>query len=133
VAAGPPPLAAPPVPAPPSAQLPALSPAPPPAPAPAQPAIVPPVATPPTGRETASVPSSPAPTLRESVQGLSLDVLVYSDVPAQRLVFISGQKYVEGQQIDERLVLEAITPEGAVLAREGQRYLLRPKTNPYVR
>jgi hypothetical protein len=64
---------------------------------------------------------------------LTLDVLVYSDTPAQRLVFISGKRYGEGDQVDGKYLVESITAEGAVLSREGQRLLLRPKSNPYVR
>ena len=63
---------------------------------------------------------------------LTLDVLVYSDVPAERLVFINGKKYVEGQTVADDTVLEQITPDGAVLRHEGQRVVLRPKLNPYV-
>jgi hypothetical protein len=60
-------------------------------------------------------------------------VLVYSDVAAERLVFINGRKYVEGQAIEGGIVLERITPEGAVLRHEGRRVVLRPRLNPYVR
>jgi hypothetical protein len=58
--------------------------------------------------------------------GPTLDVLVYSDKPAERLVFISGRKYVEGQHTDEGMVVEAITPEGAMLSHQGRRFLLQP-------
>jgi general secretion pathway protein B len=63
----------------------------------------------------------------------ALDVLVYSDVPAERLVFINGRKYVEGQPLDSDTVLEQITPEGAVLRHQGKPLVLRPKLNPYAR
>jgi hypothetical protein len=62
---------------------------------------------------------------------LTLDVLVYSDVPAERMVFINGKKYIEGQTVDGDAVLEQITPDGAVLSQRGQRVVLRPKLNPY--
>jgi hypothetical protein len=64
---------------------------------------------------------------------LALDVLVYSEVPAERLVFINGRKYVEGQAVSEDAVVEQITPEGAILVQAGRRIVLRPKLNPYVR
>jgi hypothetical protein len=64
---------------------------------------------------------------------LTLDVLVYSEVPAERLVFISGRKYVEGQTLDGETVVEQITPDGAVLQHQGKRIVLRPKLNPYAR
>ena len=65
---------------------------------------------------------------------LSLDVLVYSAVPAERLVFINSRKYVEGQAVDGGLVIEAITADGVIVSGgEGQRFLLRTRLNPYVR
>jgi hypothetical protein len=65
---------------------------------------------------------------------LSLDVLVYSDVPAERMVFINGRKYVEGQTVgDDNGVIEQITPDGAVLRQGDKRVVLRPKLNPYSR
>jgi hypothetical protein len=63
---------------------------------------------------------------------LRLDVLVYSESAAERMVFINGRKYVEGQMVDGPVLLESITREGAVLSHEGQRLLLRPRLNPYV-
>jgi hypothetical protein len=60
-------------------------------------------------------------------------VLVYSDVPADRLVFIHGRKYVEGQVVDGGAVVEQITADGAVLRHEGRQIVLRPKLNPYAR
>ena len=56
---------------------------------------------------------------------LRLEVLVYAETPAQRMVFINGRKYVEGGRIDESLVVEEITQDGTVLSRQGQRFLLR--------
>jgi general secretion pathway protein B len=64
---------------------------------------------------------------------LTLDVLVYSDIPAERLVFINGRKYVEGQMLDGDAVVEQITPEGATLRYQGKQFVLRPKLNPYAR
>jgi general secretion pathway protein B len=64
---------------------------------------------------------------------LTLDVLVYSDVPAERMVFINGRKYVEGQAVNEDAVVEQITQEGAILRRQGKRVVLRPRLNPYAR
>jgi general secretion pathway protein B len=75
--------------------------------------------------------ASPAPA--QGLPRLTLDVLVYSDVPAERFVFINGRKYVEGQVVEDGGVVEQITPEGAILRREGKQIVLRPKLNPYVR
>jgi hypothetical protein len=74
-----------------------------------------------------------APAFREAVSKMTLDVLVFAERGEDRMVFISGHKYVEGQRVSDRFSVEAITREGALLVFEGQRYLLRPKTNPYLR
>jgi hypothetical protein len=42
------------------------------------------------------------------------------------MVVISGRRYVKGQLVDGRYLLEDITPEGAVLSYRGERTLLRP-------
>ena len=85
--------------------------------------------TPSDGGSSRTAPPAPAPaSLR-----LALDVLVYSEVPAERLVFINGRKYVEGQMVDEGAVIEHITPDGAILRHEGRQIVLRPKLNPYTR
>ena len=56
---------------------------------------------------------------------MSLQFLVYSDVPAERLVFINNQKYVEGQSIDGTVVVEEITLDAVILSQQGKRFLLR--------
>jgi general secretion pathway protein B len=72
-------------------------------------------------------PEPPAePTLREASGNLTLDVFVYTDLEADRMVVISGRRYVKGQLVDGRYLLEDITPEGAVLSYRGERTLLRP-------
>jgi hypothetical protein len=75
--------------------------------------------------------AQPAPP--QTLPRLTLDVLVYSEVPAERLVFINGRKYVEGQSLDGDAIVEQITPDGAVLQHQGKRIVLRPKLNPYTR
>jgi hypothetical protein len=56
---------------------------------------------------------------------LHLQVLVYSEVPSGRLVFINNKKYVEGQRIDADLVIERITSDGVFVSYQGKRVLLR--------
>ena len=95
----------------------------------AQPAVVAaPAPLPDAGAGRGAQPASP-----QTLPRLTLDVLVYSEVPAERLVFISGRKYVEGQMLDGDTVVEQITPDGAVLQHQGKRIVLRPKLNPYAR
>jgi general secretion pathway protein B len=65
----------------------------------------------------------PAP-LRASLSPLKLEVLYYADVATDRMVFINGRKYVEGQTVESKAVLVHIARDGAVLSYEGQRFLL---------
>jgi hypothetical protein len=76
---------------------------------------------------------SPRASPAEAPARFTLDVLVYSDAPAERLVFINGRKYVEGQAVDGETVVEEITPNGAVLRQANRRIVLSPKLNPYAR
>jgi general secretion pathway protein B len=80
---------------------------------------------------TAPAPDRPAASVQPGdeigsrAQKLALQALVYSEVPRQRMVFINGRKYVEGDTVEGDLRLETITEEGALLSYQGQRYLLR--------
>ncbi|MBI4573592.1 MAG: general secretion pathway protein GspB [candidate division NC10 bacterium] len=66
------------------------------------------------------------PTLGEALARMKLDIFVYTEVPKDRMVIINGRKYVEGEQVEELYLLEAITREGAVLTYQGERALLQP-------
>jgi hypothetical protein len=72
---------------------------------------------PPAGEPPQSVP--------EQIAKMKLQMVVYSEVPTQRLIFIDNQKYVEGSSIDGKVIVESITPEGAVLNYQGKRFPLR--------
>jgi hypothetical protein len=56
---------------------------------------------------------------------LKLTVHVYAEQPGDRLVFINGSKYVQGDRIEGKAVLEEITQDGAVVSYEGRRTVLR--------
>jgi Type II secretion system protein B len=56
---------------------------------------------------------------------LKLEALIYSDVPAQRMVFVNGRRYVEGDVIDGRFRIEEIQDEGVQLSDQGRRFILR--------
>lgn len=58
---------------------------------------------------------------------LNLDLLVYNDTPSVRFVVINGRKYREGERLTEGPTLESITPDGVVLANQGQRFTLNRK------
>jgi len=64
--------------------------------------------------------------LREAVARMNMSVLAYAENKAERMVFINGRKYAEGDYIDGQYLLESITPEGAVLTYEGEQAVLRP-------
>ena len=95
--------------------------------------VAPPAAPAPSPPPAAAAGQVARPVPAEPAAQLTLDVLVYSDVPAERLVFINGRKYVEGQAVSEDAVLEQITPDGAILRHRGKQVALRPKLNPYAR
>jgi general secretion pathway protein B len=92
--------------------------------------------TPPVGQDstpreqTIARPSPPppenGPTLQEAVAKMKMGVFVYTEVKAKRVVVIDGRSYVEGDLVDGRYLVEAITSEGVVLSREGERALLKP-------
>ena len=75
--------------------------------------------------ETTPTASGPAGDLRAMVSKLSLQVLSWSADPKDRFVFVNGRKYVEGQAIDDKLVIERITDGGVVLTYQGERTTLR--------
>jgi hypothetical protein len=62
----------------------------------------------------------------ETLARLRLEVLVYADAPAERMAFINGRKYVEGQTIDGAIRVERITEEGVVVSGQGREFVLRP-------
>ena len=83
------------------------------------------------GRADAGAPSAPSPppgvpALGAAIPKMTLNVLVYADAEADRMVMINGQRYVKGQRVDGHYLVEDITPEGVLLSFEGERALLRP-------
>jgi hypothetical protein len=100
-------------------------------PAPPTAALTPPRPAPATQRAEPSVPPNPPASAVPSGGGdelskLKLTVHVWADKPGERLVFINGRKYVQGDRIEDKALLEEITQEGALVSYEGRRSLLRP-------
>jgi hypothetical protein len=88
--------------------------------APSPPSRAPAIADRPTDRAAhASTPSAPV-----DAPAITLQVLVYSETPAQRMVFIGGRRYAEGDAIDAETVLERINADGAEFRRRGQRFVI---------
>jgi len=76
------------------------------------PATTPPVA--------AAKPAAPP-----EASGLRLEALIYADVPTERMVFINGRRYREGDSIDGRLRIEEIREDGVELSDQGRRFTWR--------
>jgi general secretion pathway protein B len=106
-------------------------------------AVVSPAATPPVSKPPQRATPRPTPDARGTVteprvapvtpvvppptdrSKLKLEVLSYSDVPAQRLVFINGRRYREGDTVDGGAKVVEIREDGVVLLDQGQRFTLR--------
>jgi general secretion pathway protein B len=111
------------------------------APAVAPPAAAPPVAVvpAPSPPATPSRPRSGTPTIQATpapgpgprppaspeTAALRLEALIYADAPAERMVFINGRRYREGDSIDGRLRIEEIREDGVELSDQGRRFTLR--------
>lgn len=65
--------------------------------------------------------------LQEAISQMTLSLLMYSDNKAERMVYINGNKYGEGDFIDGIYRLESITGDGAIISHQGKRTLLQPK------
>ena len=64
--------------------------------------------------------------LADAIAGMTMSIHMFSDDKAERMVFINGRKYLEGDYVDKVYLLESITPEGAVLRYGTTRAILRP-------
>jgi hypothetical protein len=58
------------------------------------------------------------------VPALNLDLHVYATNAAERMAFINGRKYREGDTLAEGAVVQQITPDGVILEMNGRRFLL---------
>jgi general secretion pathway protein B len=59
-----------------------------------------------------------------AVPPLHLELHAYSDRASERFVFITGRKYIEGEQLAEGPRLVSIERSGAVLSQQGRRFML---------
>ena len=78
--------------------------------------------------ELAAVPAQPPAAnqvLPPREMALKVDMLVWAAEPRQRMVYVNGHKYVEGQTLENGAVLERIEQDGIVLTQGGQRVKLR--------
>lgn len=90
-----------------------------------------PEALPSQGAGRPGAPAPPAPPadpamLRAALAKMTLDVFVYTDVEADRLVVINGRRYTKGQYVEGLYLIDNITPEGVALSYRGEQAVLRP-------
>lgn len=55
---------------------------------------------------------------------MRVDIHVYSNLPAERFVFINMQKQREGSQLNEGPTVDTITPDGVILTWQGRRFIM---------
>ena len=96
-----------------------------PTPAPSAPASPRPRSGTPTIQATPAPAPAPRPPASPETASLRLEALIYADAPAERMVFINGRRYREGDSIDGRLRIEEIREEGVELSDQGRRFTLR--------
>lgn len=72
-----------------------------------------------------TAPRSAPPAPQTPFAALKLEMVVNADDPAERAVYISGRRYVTGQSLERGAMIESIAPDAVVLRWAGQRYLLR--------
>jgi general secretion pathway protein B len=81
------------------------------------------------GEPTAGSGPQPATTQPTRATGselaLKIEVLVWAADPKQRMVYMNGLKYVEGQKLESGAVIEQIVEDGVVLVQNGQRIRVR--------
>ncbi len=66
-----------------------------------------------------------APASRTSPADLKLEVLIYSDSPAGRAVYINGRRYVEGSRTPTGYLVEQIREDGVLIRGDGREFVLR--------
>ncbi len=61
---------------------------------------------------------------------LSISILVHSAEKADRMVYINGRRYGEGDMVDGLYLVRAIQPDGVLLAYQGEEHFLRAPLGP---
>jgi general secretion pathway protein B len=77
------------------------------------------------GESTSLIVQNKPISFQDTVAGMSMSIHLYSENRAERMVFINGKKYFEGDSLEQGIFLESITPEGALLRSGGERVVLR--------
>lgn len=69
----------------------------------------------------------PGPPARARLEGLSVNVVSYSEVPERRFVMIDQRIVRESEAVADGVVVKRIVPEGAIVQAGGEEILLRPE------
>ncbi len=64
--------------------------------------------------------------LKEALSSMQVSLLMYADAEEDRVVYINGRKYTKGDYVDDRYLIENITPKGVVLSYKGEQAVLLP-------
>jgi len=78
----------------------------------------------PAGSASRNMPTADDVAASSGLPELKLELHVYSNRPQERLVFINGARYREGEATPEGAAVEEITPEGVIMSARGNRFLL---------
>jgi len=99
--------------------------------APSPPAdVAPPVQARPSGPVSGiapeqSVAPEPEPPQRQEKPLFRIDILVWAPDAKDRLIYVSGRKYVEGDTMENGAVIEQIVQDGVVVFHQNRRTLIR--------
>ncbi len=65
------------------------------------------------------------PSAQEAMAKLTISILVHTADKADRLVYINGRRYGEGDMVDGLYLVQAIQPDGVLLTYQGEEHFLR--------
>jgi general secretion pathway protein B len=90
-------------------------------------ASAPPLATEPRGSgQEIPLFEQTSPDIQGALPKVKISILAYTKDPAQRTVYINGQKYLESDVVESKFKIEDITRSGVIMSYQGQRFLLKP-------
>jgi type II secretory pathway predicted ATPase ExeA len=79
-------------------------------------------------RGTASPPPASSETPPPQELPLKIDMLVWAPEPRERMVYVNGHRYVEGETLANGAILQRIEQDGIIVIQAGQRLRLRSET-----
>jgi len=79
----------------------------------------------PVAPEQRVVPESGPPRERQAKPPIRIDILVWAPNAKDRLVYVNGRKYVEGDTLENGAIIDQIVQDGVVVFHHDQRTLIR--------